>query len=450
MNSLRSRSIDERVAAAIAQIENGHVPTWLYNDPELHDLERRRLFGRSWVYLAHESELRAPGSFVVRHVADTSLLVIRGSDGTVRVFLNQCTHRGPELCPYDSGTAARLKCKYHAWTFNDRGDLVAVPFDREVFDGLDRDALGLRPAPQFGIRQGFVFACLDPDAPSLDDYLGDFVFYLEMVTGRSRSGLEVYGPPQRWIVDADWKIAAENLIGDSYHTPFSHRSIFDVGLIPFSKSDAAPGGSKTGLHIRVGNADVAMIQRPPDFYMGYPPSVLESLKAQLSPEQWAILDHGAPSGAGTFINRFHLFPNMSVLNVAAFIEEDRLDPYMNLRVWHPLGPGKMEILAYLFVEADAPPDVRDAARRAYLATFGSSGMAEQDDMENWRLISAAARSAVTGETLQYVRMGAVPDEDLVIPDWPGPGTAYRTQYFDLPARNFLLRCLDYVRDEAVE
>lgn len=436
-----------RLADAEEKISQGLVPTWIYNDPELFLLERERLFGRAWVYLAHESEVAEPGSYVVRRIVDASLLIMRGSDGAVRVFLNQCTHRGPELCPFDEGSGMRIRCNYHGWTFNDRGDLVGVPFDKEVYLGIDKDALGLRPIAQHAIRYGFIFGCLDEQAMSIDEYLGDFTFYLEMVTGRSRQGLEVYGAPQRWIVEADWKVAAENLIGDSYHTPFTHRSIFDVGLVPFSTADAAPGGAKTGLHIQVGNADVAMIQRPPGTYMGYPPEVLESLQEQLAPDQWALLDHGAPSGSGTFINRFHLFPNLSSLNVAAFAEEGRLDPYMSLRVWHPIGPGRMEIIAYLMVEADATKEAKDASRRAYLLSFGPSGMAEQDDMENWRMISAAAATNPLGATQQFVRMGAHHREHE-LHDWPGPGTAYGTQYFDLPAQTFLLRCLQYLREES--
>jgi hypothetical protein len=65
-------------------------------------------------------------------------------------------------------------------------------------------------------------------------------------------------------------------------------------------------------------------------------------------------------------------------------------------------------------------------------------MVEQDDMENWRTITAAAAGEQTREVPQYVRMG----EDLgiePIADWPGPGTAWPTQYFDLPTKTFLKR-----------
>lgn len=432
-----------RIAEAKQQIQDGEVPGWIYNDPDVFRLEKERLFQRTWIYLAHESEVPDPGDFVVRNIVDDSILVVRGGDGGVRAFLNQCTHRGSQLCQFGEGSLRRFRCIYHGWTFNDTGELVAVPYDLEVYGGVDRPALGLRPVAQIAVRDGLVFACMDPGAPTFDEYLGEFAWYLDFLTKRSAAGLEVLGPPQRWVVNADWKIAAENLIGDSYHTPFSHRSIFDVGLLPFSTKDAAPGGAKTGLHVRVGYADLAMVQREGDAYMGYPPSVLETLSNQLAPDQKELLLRGAPGGGGTFMNRFHLFPNLSCLNVGAFVDGGRLDPYVSLRIWQPLGPGKMEIVSWLLVERDASREFKEASRRAYVVSFGSSGMLEQDDMENWTTISRVAVGVSGGQQRQMLRMGAHSPVDP-IDDWIGPGDAYPTQYFDLPAQRFLERWADFL------
>ncbi len=261
---------EDRLAQAQRVLDDGLVPSSIYNDPLLFELEKERLFKRAWVFLAHETEIREPGDFVVRAIVDDSVLVIRADDGSVRAFLNHCRHRGSRLCQAEVGRAKTFTCIYHGWSYDRAGRLIGVPYDKAIYGGVDKAELGL-----FTVRtescEGFVFGCLDPDAPPLDEYLGDFRWYLELVTRRSAAGLEVVGVPQRWIVEADWKIASENLICDSYHTPFSHRSAFEVGLLPFAQADAKPGGSKTGLHIQVGNADVAMIFRPPDFYMGYPP-----------------------------------------------------------------------------------------------------------------------------------------------------------------------------------
>ena len=41
-------------------------------------------------------------------------------------------------------------------------------------------------------------------------------WYLDFFVGRAP--MEVIGPPHRWEMAADWKLPAENFIGDSYHT----------------------------------------------------------------------------------------------------------------------------------------------------------------------------------------------------------------------------------------
>ena len=347
---------EDRLAQAQRVLDDGLVPSSIYNDPLLFELEKERLFKRAWVFLAHETEIREPGDFVVRAIVDDSVLVIRADDGSVRAFLNHCRHRGSRLCQAEIGRAKTFTCIYHGWSYDRAGRLIGVPYDKAIYGGVDKAELGL-----FTVRtetcEGFVFGCLDPDAPPLDEYLGDFRWYLELVTRRSAAGLEVVGVPQRWIVEADWKIASENLICDSYHTPFSHRSAFEVGLLPFAQADAKPGGSKTGLHIQVGNADVAMIFRPPDFYMGYPPEMLETLRSRIGDAQRALVDEGRGTGDGVFLNRFHVFPNLSCLNVAA-MTGDRLDPYCSIRLWQPRGPGVMEIYSWLLVESDASASSR--------------------------------------------------------------------------------------------
>jgi len=207
-------------------------------------------------------------------------------------------------------------------------------------------------------------------------------------------------------------------------------------LLPFAPSDAKPGGSKTGLHVRAGRADVAMIYRSRGTYMGYPPEFLETLRSRIGDDQRKLIDEG-PNGDGVFLNRWHLFPNLSCLNVAA-VNGDRLDPYCSIRLWQPRAAGVMEIYSWLLVEADAAEEFKDASRRAYILSFGPSGMLEQDDMENWRTISRTAVGTDSRVVPQYARMG----EDMgiePIADWPGPGVAYPTQFFDLPTITFLKR-----------
>src|ERR1700733_9715774 len=69
------------------------------------DRERDDVFGHSWLYVGHESEVVAPGDFVRRMVAGRPVVLIRGADGQVRVLFNSCSHRGAMVVRQDKGNA---------------------------------------------------------------------------------------------------------------------------------------------------------------------------------------------------------------------------------------------------------------------------------------------------------------------------------------------------------
>ena len=59
------------------------IPAHIYNDAELFELEKRRLFSRAWLFVAHESEIPQDGDYVVRRVLNDSFIIARDSNGNV-------------------------------------------------------------------------------------------------------------------------------------------------------------------------------------------------------------------------------------------------------------------------------------------------------------------------------------------------------------------------------
>ena len=97
-----------------------------YRDPRVLEAEERRLFRRSWQYVGPLECLRRPGDYVTGRVSRVPVLVVRGGDGVLRGFLNVCRHRGSLVASAD-GNAPRLRCPYHAWTYNLDGTLRSAP-----------------------------------------------------------------------------------------------------------------------------------------------------------------------------------------------------------------------------------------------------------------------------------------------------------------------------------
>ena len=138
------------------------LPLGRYTDPTFYALEREHLFGRSWLYAAHDSELMSEGAWVRRDIAGAPVVLVRGADGEVRAFMNACRHRGAPVVTGESGCARLLVCQYHSWGYDLEGRLQRVPDERD-FVGLDRDLRGL-PALRCERWGGWWFVNRDPDA----------------------------------------------------------------------------------------------------------------------------------------------------------------------------------------------------------------------------------------------------------------------------------------------
>src|SRR5579871_3500608 len=117
-------------------------------DPALLELEQRRIFDRCWIYVGHESEVRAPGDFRTRNVCGRSVIFCRDSKNALRVFLNTCRHRGAIVCREAEGNAKSYFCFYHGWTYNRDGALDGVPGESAYPASFDKNEFGLSAPPQ--------------------------------------------------------------------------------------------------------------------------------------------------------------------------------------------------------------------------------------------------------------------------------------------------------------
>src|SRR5258706_305241 len=141
-------------------------------DPAIFAAERERIFERCWLYVGHESEVRAPGDFKTRTVCGRPILFCRDSSSELRVFLNSCRHRGTVVCREAEGNAQRYTCFYHGWTYDRDGRLYAVPGQSAYPPNFDKNRLGLVAPPRGEVYRGFVFLNFDANAVALKYFIG--------------------------------------------------------------------------------------------------------------------------------------------------------------------------------------------------------------------------------------------------------------------------------------
>ena len=223
--------------------DQGLLSRRIFIEEDIYQQELEQIFARCWLFLCHETQVPNPGDYFTTYMGEDPVLVVRDTAGRVNAFLNVCAHRGNKLCRADSGNAASFICAYHGWAYSNDGKLQAVPNLKDAYyDNLDQSKWGLAPVAQLDIYNGLVFATFDPDAPPLQDYLGDVKWYLDVFFNRREGGVEVVGGVHKWVAPCNWKLPADNFCGDGYHTGWSHLSAVQNGFGGEFRTSAAKGG----------------------------------------------------------------------------------------------------------------------------------------------------------------------------------------------------------------
>ena len=211
----------------MVDMETRTVSARVMTDPEIFRLELQRLFAGNWTILAHESEVRDPGSFVVRSLGLASVIVTRNDTGELKVLLNVCTHRGAKLCILNRGKIAAFTCPSHGWTFNGSGELIAAPFDAEM-EFEDKSKYKLRQV-SVAVRRGVIFGNFNPNPPPIDQYLGEGGWYFDQTLGTDE--MEVLDVEEANIsVRENWKTVAEQYMAYARRYLTSRESDASQGL----------------------------------------------------------------------------------------------------------------------------------------------------------------------------------------------------------------------------
>lgn len=214
-----------------ALVESHRVHRDVYVDPEIFELELKRIWGRAWIYVGHESQIRNPGDTYALTIGREPIVMARAKDGRIHVLHNRCGHKGAKVATEGCGHAAGFRCPYHGWTYHLDGRLQAVPARAGYADcGFDLadPEFHMKPVAQADTYRGFVFACFDKTTVDLKSFLGDAAATLDNMADRAPEGeVEVAGPPLRYLHDNNWKMFIENL-NDAMHPMVAHGSVGNV------------------------------------------------------------------------------------------------------------------------------------------------------------------------------------------------------------------------------
>jgi choline monooxygenase len=196
-----------------------------YTDPAILDVEKARIFRRTWQLvgtLDHacgevngvKRTIADPESFFTAEVASEPIVVVRDKDGTLRAFSNVCRHRAGPIAS-GSGCKSVLRCGYHGWTYTLDGRLIGTP-EVEGVEFFDRSTMGMVPL-RLETWEQFIFVNFDGNAEPLSDYLGDIP---EQARGFQFAGLQ-FAERRDYVINCNWKVYVDNYL-EGYHIPIAH------------------------------------------------------------------------------------------------------------------------------------------------------------------------------------------------------------------------------------
>jgi len=184
-----------------------------YCSPEDYQVDLEMIWYRDWLFVGHDCEVSNPGNYLTVQVGEFPILVVRDREGALHGFHNTCRHRGSRICSAEHGSAPRLVCPYHQWTYALDGRLIAA---RDMGSEFDKSQHGLRPVHCASVG-GYIWICLAAKAPDFEPI---------------RKHMEPYFLPHKLhqtkvafqstiIEQANWKLVWENN-RECYHCAANH------------------------------------------------------------------------------------------------------------------------------------------------------------------------------------------------------------------------------------
>src|SRR5438552_6030463 len=101
------------------------LPVSWYFDPQVFELEQKRLFASGPGYVGHELMVPNQGDYHTLAWMDHGKVLVRNAGG-IELLSNVCRHRQAILLE-GRGNAQNIVCPLHRWTYDLKGELLGAP-----------------------------------------------------------------------------------------------------------------------------------------------------------------------------------------------------------------------------------------------------------------------------------------------------------------------------------
>ena len=329
----------------------------LYTSQELFELETTRLFANTWVYVGHASQVPQTGDYYTTTVGTQPVVMVRHTDGSIKVLHNRCPHKGVKVAGEGCGNTGKFfRCPYHAWTFKTDGKLLSIPL-KKGYENTDFESCeasqGMAAVEAVKVYRDFVFCRLNPQGESFEAFFGQALSTIDNMVDRSPEGrLEVAGGVLRYMHNCNWKMLVDNQT-DTCHPMVAHESSAGTAVKVWQE---APEGTPKPMAVEL----FAPFMSPYEFFekMGIRvwdnghghTGVADSIHAAYSdiPGYWeqmvsAYGEERAHAILGDVRHNTIYFPNIMVKG-----------PIQTLRLFKPISANKTLVESWTFRLVGAP------------------------------------------------------------------------------------------------
>lgn len=193
-----------------------------YVEQNWFQTDMQHILAKTWQWVCHTEKVREPGSYVTLDVASMPIAIVRDSEGHLRAFYNVCKHRAHQLLS-GSGSATRITCPYHAWTYKLNGELIRAPHTENLYDFDTRNIC----LDQIQVEEfcGFIYVNLDPDAEALASQSGE----LKKEIDHWAPDIDqlTFGHRLSYEINSNWKNVVDNFL-ECYHCPVAHKDFCEL------------------------------------------------------------------------------------------------------------------------------------------------------------------------------------------------------------------------------
>ncbi len=228
----------EKLDVVSNSIEKAHgLPNECYLEGGYTAIERKKLFEDRWVAVGVASSLPNPGDAKPFDLLGIPLIILRDKDNKIRVFHNVCSHRGYKLLHKACRLKNVIRCPYHSWSYDLKGDLVATPhlggINQHEHEDFEKSKSNLKEV-RSAIWIDLIMVNISNNEISFEEYIKTLEDrWSEFWTKEDQQMICHANDYGYFLLKAkcNWKFAVENYC-ESYHLPFVH-----PGLNSYSKID---------------------------------------------------------------------------------------------------------------------------------------------------------------------------------------------------------------------